>query len=233
VRRYNSQPAVRAQEGADALLADPGKQVKFFVYGRKAYRLAQKRRLRGRALLRRAAARQGSTSPPAKLVGQALVDAFTPASSTRCASLHALPVDDQVRADHAPFLPIRSIAGGEQAAAKEGERRRDARAGRRRLVFKLMPRYLETACSTRCSVADLRARQSPHGDEERHRRRHRMQGPEEGLQPQASENITKELLDIVGGASAVSCAAVNRPGADARLQQTRPFQNRIPPRTMT
>ena len=111
----------------------------------------------------------------------------------------------------APFLPIRSIAVGEQAAGKA------AAGGGVQLDFllepdpttvfnRLLPRYLETVVFD----AMLQSLTSEHAS-----RRMAMKGATDaavrmnkGLKKvynrARQENITKELLDIVGGASAVS-----------------------------
>lgn len=201
---YNSNLLFGLKRVADSLQAE-GKQVKFWVYGRKAYAWLTRR---GYAVER------FFVEPPldkadftaAKLVGQALVEAFTSGAVdevrlyyTRFQSMiKFVPID-------APFLPIRSIAVGEQATRKfelDFLLEPDATT-----VFnRLLPRYLETVVFD----AMLQSLTSEHAS-----RRMAMKGATDaavrmnkGLKKvynrARQENITKELLDIVGGANAVS-----------------------------
>jgi F-type H+-transporting ATPase subunit gamma len=207
---YNSNLLFALKKVADQLLAE-GKKVVFWCYGRKGYAWLTRRGFEVERFF---------VEPPldkadfgaAKMVGQELVDSFTSGK-----------VDD-VRIFHtrfqsmikfvptgAPFLPIRSIAVGAQAAGKA-----EAGGGVQldfllepdaTTVFnRLLPRYLETVVFD----AMLQSLTSEHAS-----RRMAMKGATDaavrmnkGLKKvynrARQENITKELLDIVGGASAVS-----------------------------
>ena len=202
---YNSNLLFGLKRVADALLAE-GKQVKFWVYGRKAYAWLTRRGF---------AVERFFVEPPldkadftaAKMVGQALVDAFTSGLVdevrvyyTRFQSMiKFVPTD-------APFLPIRSIAVGEQAATKAYELDFLLEPDATTVFNRLMPRYLETVVFD----AMLQSLTSEHAS-----RRMAMKGAtdaavrmQKGLKKvynrARQENITKELLDIIGGASAVS-----------------------------
>jgi F-type H+-transporting ATPase subunit gamma len=202
---YNSNLLFGLKKVVDALAAE-GKQVKFWVYGRKAYTWLTRRGF---------AVERFFVEPPldkadftaAKLVGQALVEAFTTGAVdevrlyyTRFQSMiKFLPTD-------APFLPIRSIAVGEQAATKAYELDFLFEPDAATVFNRLMPRYLETVVFD----AMLQSLTSEHAS-----RRMAMKGATDaavrmnkGLKKvynrARQENITKELLDIIGGASAVS-----------------------------
>ncbi len=201
---YNSNLLFALKRQADELIAG-GKQVKFWCYGRKGYTWLTRRGF---------AVERFFVEPPldkadfaaAKMVGQALVEAFTTG------------VVDEVRLfftrfqsmskfvpTNSPFLPIASIAVGAQAEAKyelDFLLEPDATT-----VFnRLMPRYLEAVVFD----AMLQSLASEHAS-----RRMAMKGATDaaarmtkGLKKvynrARQENITKELLDIIGGASAVS-----------------------------
>lgn len=201
---YNSNLLFSLKRTVDALKAE-GKQVKFWVYGRKAY---------GWLTRRGFAVERFFVEPPldkadfaaAKLVGQALVDAFTSGAVdevrvcyTRFQSMiKFVPTD-------ALFLPIRSIAVGEAAKAKAYELDFLLEPDATTVFNRLMPRYLETVVFD----AMLQSLTSEHAS-----RRMAMKGATDaavrmnkGLKKvynrARQENITKELLDIVGGANAV------------------------------
>lgn len=202
---YNSNLLFALKKAAEEQVAQ-GRKVKFWVYGRKAYAWLTRRGF---------AVERFFVEPPldkadfaaAKVVGQALVEAFTTGAvdemrifSTRFQSMiKFVPTDAQ-------FLPIRSIAVGEKAAkatyAADFLLEPDATT----IFNRLMPRFLETVVFD----AMLQALTSEHAS-----RRMAMKGATDaavrmnkGLKKvynrARQENITKELLDIVGGASAVS-----------------------------
>jgi F-type H+-transporting ATPase subunit gamma len=202
---YNSNLLFSLKKVADALQAE-GKKVKFWVYGRKAYAWLTRR---GYGVER------FFVEPPldkadftaAKLVGEALVSAFTSGLVdevrlfyTRFQSMiKFVPTD-------APFLPIRTIAVGEAKQAKAFELDFLIEPDATTVFNRLMPRYLETVVFD----AMLQSLTSEHAS-----RRMAMKGAtdaavrmQKGLKKvynrARQENITKELLDIVGGASAVS-----------------------------
>ncbi len=202
---YNSNLLFGLKKVVDGLQA-AGKQVKFWVYGKKAYAWLTRRGFQVERFF---------VEPPldkadfaaAKLVGQALVDAFTGGAVdevrlwyTRFQSMiRFVPTD-------APFLPIRSIAVGEQAGGKTFAQDFLIEPDATTVFNRLLPRYLETVVFD----AMLQSLTSEHAS-----RRMAMKGAtdaavrmQKGLKKvynrARQENITKELLDIVGGASAVS-----------------------------
>lgn len=207
---YNSNLLFGLKKKADELIAQ-GKKVKFWVYGRKAYAWLTRRGFEIERFF---------VEPPldkadftaAKLVGQALVDAFSSGLVdeariyyTRFQSMiKFVPTD-------APFLPIRTIAVGEQAQQQQDQQKTYAQdfllePDAKSVFNRLLPRYLETVVFD----AMLQSLTSEHAS-----RRMAMKGATDaavrmnkGLKKvynrARQENITKELLDIVGGASAVS-----------------------------
>jgi F-type H+-transporting ATPase subunit gamma len=201
---YNSNLLFGLKKVVDGLAA-AGKQVKFWVYGRKAYAWLQRRGF---------AVERFFVEPPldkadfqaAKLVGQALVEAFTTGAVdevriyyTRFASMiRFVPTE-------APFLPIRSIEVGEQSKAADYVQDFLIEPDATAVFNRLLPRYLETVVFD----AMLQSLTSEHAS-----RRMAMKGAtdaavrmQKGLKKvynrARQENITKELLDIVGGANAV------------------------------
>jgi F-type H+-transporting ATPase subunit gamma len=202
---YNSNLLFALKKTADALLAE-GKQVKFWVYGRKAYAWLTRRGFAVERFFVEPALDKADFAA-AKMVGQALVEAFTNGvvdevrvHYTRFQSMiKFVPTD-------APFLPIRSIAVGEDAQAKPYELDFLLEPDATTVFNRLMPRYLETVVFD----AMLQSLTSEHAS-----RRMAMKGATDaavrmnkGLKKvynrARQENITKELLDIIGGASAVS-----------------------------
>lgn len=202
---YNSNLLFAVKKAAEEQIA-MGRKVKFWVYGRKAYAWLTRRGF---------AVERFFVEPPldkadfsaAKVVGQALVEAFTTGAvdemrifSTRFQSMiKFVPTDAQ-------FLPIRSIAVGERAAASNYAADFLLEPDATTIFNRLMPRFLETVVFD----AMLQALTSEHAS-----RRMAMKGATDaavrmnkGLKKvynrARQENITKELLDIVGGASAVS-----------------------------
>lgn len=202
---YNSNLLFALKKAAEEQLAK-GRKVKFWVYGRKAYAWLTRRGF---------AVERFFVEPPldkadfgaAKVVGQALVEAFTSGAvdemriySTRFQSMiKFVPTDAQ-------FLPIRSIPVGEKAAASTYAADFLLEPDATTIFNRLLPRFLETVVFD----AMLQALTSEHAS-----RRMAMKGATDaavrmnkGLKKvynrARQENITKELLDIVGGASAVS-----------------------------
>jgi F-type H+-transporting ATPase subunit gamma len=202
---YNSNLLFQLKKVADQLQQE-GKQVKFWVYGRKAYIWLTRRGF---------AVERFFVEPPldkadftaAKVVGQALVDAFLSGAVdqvrlyyTRFQSMiKFVPTDAQ-------FLPVRSIATGHKAEQKGYELDFLLEPDATTVFNRLMPRYLETVVFD----AMLQSLTSEHAS-----RRMAMKGAtdaavrmQKGLKKvynrARQENITKELLDIIGGASAVS-----------------------------
>ena len=202
---YNSNLLFGLKKKADELIAQ-GKKVKFWVYGRKAYAWLTRRGFEiERFFVEPSLDKADFTA--AKLVGQAMVDAFTSGMVdeariyyTRFQSMiKFVPTD-------APFLPIRTIAVGERAEQKTYAQDFLLEPDAKSVFNRLMPRYLETVVFD----AMLQSLTSEHAS-----RRMAMKGATDaavrmtkGLKKvynrARQENITKELLDIVGGASAVS-----------------------------
>ena len=202
---YNSNLLVALRKKADELKAE-GKQVKFWVYGRKGYAWLQRRGFEVERFF---------VEPPldkadfnsAKLVAQELVDAFTSGQvdelrmfTTRFKSMvKFVPTD-------AAFLPIKTIAVGDDAEQQKMELDFLIEPDATTVFNSLLPRYLETVVFD----AMLQALTSEHAS-----RRMAMKGATDAAgrmqkdlkkiyNRARQESITKELLDIVGGASAVS-----------------------------
>ncbi|MCR9246943.1 MAG: ATP synthase F1 subunit gamma [bacterium] len=181
-----------------------GKQLKFWVYGRKGYAWLTRRGF---------AVERFFVEPPldkadfaaAKLVGDELVNSFDEGEVDQVRMIYTefasvarfVPTDEQ-------FLPITSIAVGEESDNKyelDFLLEPDAET-----VFnRLMPRYLETVAFD----AMLQSLASEHAS-----RRMAMKGATDAAGRMSKdlkkvynrarqETITKELLDIVGGANAV------------------------------
>ncbi len=202
---YNSYVLALLRRTIDELKAQ-GKQIKFWVYGRKGYAWLQRRGF---------AVERFFVEPPldkadftaAKLVGQAMVEAFTSGACDQVRLVYTrfqsmikfVPTDAQ-------FLPIQSIQVGEKAKAEQYELDFLMEPDATTIFNRLLPRYLETVVFD----AMLQSLTSEHAS-----RRMAMKGATDaavrmnkGLKKvynrARQENITKELLDIVGGASAVS-----------------------------
>ncbi|MEC9048440.1 MAG: ATP synthase F1 subunit gamma [Planctomycetota bacterium] len=202
---YNSNLLAALRKKVDALQAE-GKQVKFWVYGRKGYAWLQRRGFDvERFFVEPPLDKADFTS--AKLVAQELVDAFSSGQvdemrmfTTRFQSMvKFVPTD-------AAFLPIKTIAVGEDAEQQKMELDFLIEPDATTVFNALMPRYLETVVFD----AMLQSLTSEHAS-----RRMAMKGATDAAgrmqkdlkkiyNRARQESITKELLDIVGGASAVS-----------------------------
>ena len=202
---YNSNLLAALRKKVDALQAE-GKQVKFWVYGRKGYAWLQRRGFDvERFFVEPPLDKADFTS--AKLVAQELVDAFSSGQvdemrmfTTRFQSMvKFVPTD-------AAFLPIKTIAVGEDAEQQKMELDFLIEPDATTVFNALMPRYLETVVLG----AMLQSLNSEHAS-----RRMVMKGATDAAgrmqkdlkkiyNRARQESITKELLDIVGGASAVS-----------------------------
>ena len=202
---YNSNLLGALRKKIDALKAE-GKQVKFWVYGRKGYAWLQRRGFDvERFFVEPPLDKADFTS--AKLVAQELVDAFSSGQvdemcmfTTRFQSMvKFVPTD-------ATFLPIKTIAVGDDAEQQKLELDFLIEPDATTVFNSLMPRYLETVVFD----AMLQALTSEHAS-----RRMAMKGATDAAgrmqkdlkkiyNRARQESITKELLDIVGGASAVS-----------------------------
>lgn len=202
---YNSNLLSAMQRTVNELKAE-GKDVKFWVYGRKAYTFLQRRGFDVERFYVEPPLDKADFSA-GKLVAQALVEAFTSGAvdevrlfSTRFVSMAKFVPEDQ------PFLPIRTIAVGEDAPQDNYELDFLIEPDAATVFNSLMPRYLETVIFD----AMLQALTSEHAS-----RRMAMKGATDAAGRMTKdlkkiynrarqESITKELLDIVGGASAVS-----------------------------
>ena len=201
---YNSNLLFSLKKIAEELQAS-GKQVKFWCYGRKSYAWLQRRGFHVERFFVEPPLDKADFSA-AKMVAEALVEAFTTGLVDEV-RLYYSRFQSMIKfvPKQEPFLPISSIAVGEQVDDRyelDFLLEPDANT-----VFnRLMPRYLETVVFD----AMLQALASEHAS-----RRMAMKSATDaavrmnkGLKKvynrARQENITKELLDIVGGASAVS-----------------------------
>jgi F-type H+-transporting ATPase subunit gamma len=184
---------------------DPSRKFKFYVYGRKGYTWLTRRGYDVERFFVEPALDK-ATFDSAKLVGQALVEAWTGG------------VVDEVRIFYSrfasmikfvptslPFLPVSTMpVGGDGAQSASGDYLIEPDPTT--VLNQLLPRYLETV------VFDsmLQALASEHSSRRMAMKTAtdaavRMNKQLKKVYNRArQENITKELLDIVGGASAVS-----------------------------
>jgi len=202
---YNSNLLFSLKKLADELKAQ-GKQVKFWCYGRKSYAWLQRRGFHVERFF---------VEPPldkadfgaAKMVAEALVEAFTDGLVDEV-RLYYTRFQSMIKfvPQQEPFLPIASISVGEETPADPFALDFLLEPDANTVFNRLMPRYLETVTFD----AMLQALASEHAS-----RRMAMKSATDaavrmnkGLKKvynrARQENITKELLDIVGGASAVS-----------------------------
>jgi F-type H+-transporting ATPase subunit gamma len=201
---YNSNLLFSLKKIAEELQAS-GKQVKFWCYGRKSYAWLQRRGFHVERFFVEPALDKADFQG-AKMVAQALVEAFGSGLVDEV-RLYYSRFQSMIKfvPKQEPFLPIASIAVGEQ---KDDRYELDflLEPDANTVFNRLMPRYLETVVFD----AMLQALASEHAS-----RRMAMKSATDaavrmnkGLKKvynrARQENITKELLDIVGGASAVS-----------------------------
>jgi len=202
---YNSNLLSAMLRTVNELKAE-GKDAKFWVYGRKAYTFLQRRGFDVERFFVEPPLDKADFSA-GKLVAQTLVEAFTSGAvdevrlfSTRFVSMAKFVPEDQ------PFLPIRTIAVGDDAPEDNYELDFLIEPDAATVFNSLMPRYLETVIFD----AMLQALTSEHAS-----RRMAMKGATDAAGRMTKdlkkiynrarqESITKELLDIIGGASAVS-----------------------------
>ncbi len=186
---------------------DPQRKFKMFCYGRKGYSYLHRR---GYDIER------FFVDPPldnadflaAKMVGKALVEAFEAGTVDEVYVLStAFKTMVRFVPRATPFLPVGSIATGDEAETGHNQNvdyllEPDAET----LFNRLIPRYLETVIFD----AMLESLASEHAS-----RRIAMKGASDSAVRMTKdlkrvynrarqESITKELLDIIGGASAVS-----------------------------
>ena len=203
---YNSNILLELRRMIEAIKAEhPERKLKFYVYGRKGYAWLTRRGYDVERFFVEPALDK-ATFDSAKLVGKALVEAWTGG------------VVDEVRIFYSrfasmikfiptslPFLPVSTMAVGEDATkSTQGDYLLEPDATT--VLNQLLPRYLETV------VFDsmLQALASEHSSRRMAMKTAtdaavRMNKQLKKVYNRArQENITKELLDIVGGASAVS-----------------------------
>ncbi len=202
---YNSNLLQTLKRKVDELKAG-GKQAKFWVYGRKGYTWLIRRGFEVERFFVEPALDKADFKS-AKLVGEALVEAFTSGVcdelrlfSTRFLSMAKFVPTEQL------FLPIRTIAVGDGAEQDNYALDFLIEPDASTVFNALMPRYLETVIFD----AMLQSLTSEHAS-----RRMAMKGATDAAGRMTKdlkkiynrarqESITKELLDIIGGASAVS-----------------------------
>ncbi len=202
---YNSNLLLALKKNIEALQAD-GKKVKFWVYGRKGYTWLKRRGFEVERFFVEPALDKADFAA-GKIVAQELVEAFSSGQcdemrifSTRFVSMAKFVPTEQ------PFLPIRTIAVGDDAQENNFELDFLIEPNAATVFNALMPRYLETV------IFDgmLQSLTSEHAS-----RRMAMKGATDAAGRMTKdlkkiynrarqESITKELLDIIGGASAVS-----------------------------
>lgn len=188
--------------------ARPDVKLKFYVYGKKGYAYLTKRGYEVERFF---------VEPPldkmnfnaAKIVADALTDAFLDETVDEVALLYS-EFTSMVRftPSFQPFLPVQSISLGcddnKDRARLEGDFIFEP--GPREVLEQLIPRYLEIAVYD----AMLQSLTSEHAS-----RRMAMKGATDAagrmtkelkqiFNRARQESITKELLDIIGGANAVS-----------------------------
>lgn len=202
---YNSHLMTALQKKIEALKAE-GKQVKFWVYGRKGYTWLTRRGYEVERFFAEPALDKADFTA-GKIVARALVEAFTSGSvdevrtySTRFVSMAKFEPTEQ------PFLPIRTIAVGDDAPESNYELDFLIEPDASTVFNALMPRYLETVIFD----AMLQALTSEHAS-----RRMAMKGATDAATRMTKdlkkiynrarqESITMDLLDIIGATSAVS-----------------------------
>ncbi|MFT4841715.1 MAG: F-type H+-transporting ATPase subunit gamma [Planctomycetota bacterium] len=202
---YNSNLLAALKKQVEALKAE-GKTVKFWVYGRKGYTWLMRRGYEVERLFAEPALDKADFSA-AKMAAQALVEAFTSGTvdEMRVHSMRFISMAKFKPAEQ-QFLPIRTIAVGNDASESNYELDFLIEPDASTVFNALMPRYLETVIFD----AMLQALTSEHAS-----RRMAMKGATDAAGRMTKdlkkvynrarqESITKELLDIIGGASAVS-----------------------------
>ena len=204
---YNSNILLELRRLIESIQAkEPGRKLKFYVYGRKGYSWLTRRgfdveRFFAEPTLDKA------TFDSAKMVGAALVEAWQKG------------VVDEVRIFYSrfasmvkfiptsvPFLPVAAMPAGATKDRSEFALEFLMEPDANTVLYRLLPRYLETV------VFDtmLQALTSEHSSRRMAMKTAtdaavRMNKQLKKVYNRArQENITKELLDIVGGASAVS-----------------------------
>jgi F-type H+-transporting ATPase subunit gamma len=202
---YNSNILLELRRQIEAIKAqDPNRKFKFYVYGRKGYTWLTRRGYDVERFF---------VEPPldkanfdaAKIVGQALVEAFTKGTVDEVRIFYSR-FQSMIKfvPTSKPFLPVTTVAVGKDAQQKfELDFLLEPDAAT--VMNRLLPRYLETVVFD----AMLQALASEHSSRRMAMKTAtdaavRMNKQLKKVYNRArQENITKELLDIVGGASAV------------------------------
>lgn len=204
---YNSNILLELRRQIEAIKnTDPSRKLKFYVYGRKGYTWLTRRGYDVERFFVEPALDKANFDS-AKLVGSALVEAWQTGVVdevrifySRCASMvKFVPTS-------LPFLPVTTMPTG--ATKDEAEYALDflLEPDATTVLNRLLPRYLETVVFD----AMLQALASEHSSRRMAMKTAtdaavRMNKQLKKVYNRArQENITKELLDIVGGASAVS-----------------------------
>ena len=223
---YNTNLLNTLKRRVDELKAE-GKQVKFWCYGRKGYTWLQRRGFEVDRFFVEPPLDKAEFDA-AEIVSDALVSAFSGPQGGDAAAgqggLGAAQNESQHAVDEVeicytrfqsvakfvptlqPFLPIRTIPVGEQVEERSYELDFLIEPDAETVFNSLLPRYLETVVFD----AMLQSLASEHAS-----RRMAMKGATDAAgrmqkdlkkiyNRARQESITKELLDIVGGASAVS-----------------------------
>jgi F-type H+-transporting ATPase subunit gamma len=212
---YNTNLFKAMAELAEEIRAtDPGRKVKFFCYGRKGYAWLTRRGFQVERFF---------VEPPldkadyaaAKMIAKALADAFLDGTvdnvrlyySHFASMIRFQPVAERfLPVMNRDFVTVPSNEAKQKTAAEDGDTHFLVEPDAQRVFDALIPRYLETMVYN----AMLQGLASEHAS-----RRMAMKSAtdaagrmQKGLKKKYNrarqENITKELLDIVGGASAVS-----------------------------
>lgn len=204
---YNSNILLELRRQIEAIKnTDPSRKLKFYVYGRKGYTWLTRRGYDVERFFVEPALDKANFDS-AKLVGSALVEAWQTGVVdevrifySRCASMvKFVPTS-------LPFLPVTTMPAS--ATKDEAEYALDflLEPDATTVLNRLLPRYLETVVFD----AMLQALASEHSSRRMAMKTAtdaavRMNKQLKKVYNRArQENITKELLDIVGGASAVS-----------------------------
>jgi len=202
---YNSNLLLGLRKTIEELQA-AGRKVKFWVYGRKGYAWLTRRGYEVERFFVEPSLDKADFTA-AKIVGHALVEAFELGAIDE-ARLFYSRFQSMIKfvPTNSTFLPIGSIAVGEAAQKPALEQDFLLEPDAETVFNRLLPRYLETVVFD----AMLQALASEHAS----RRMAMKSATDAAVRMNKSlkkvynrarqENITKELLDIIGGASAVS-----------------------------
>jgi F-type H+-transporting ATPase subunit gamma len=178
---------------------NPGREVRYYVYGRRGYLYLQKRGLKVERYFAEPQLEQVDYRL-AKLTARTLAEAFLSGAVRDVVVLYTA-FESMVRQQptFATFLPVEAEAGEEQASDVILEPSPEV------LLDKLLPRYLETriynalleSITSEYAIRRMSMKNATDAATD-------MQGVLKGIyNRKRQEGITKELLDIVGGAEAL------------------------------